>query len=116
MPKITAHQLDDIKSKAQKPKGDWIKVGLSTCGISAGADKVFETLKEEIEKKKLNVRIERCGCAGMCHAEPLVEVSVEGLPRVTYGRVDKDVAQEIVDRHVQGKKLLDGHIYQIKVN
>ena len=51
MTKLTAARLDEIKSQARKKSGDWIKVGLSTCGISAGADKVFKALNEEKERR-----------------------------------------------------------------
>ena len=115
MTKLTANKLDEIRSRIQKDKGDWIKVGLSTCGISAGADEVFEVLIAEKDKRGLDIKIERCGCAGMCHAEPLVEVAVQGLPSVVYGWVDKVVAVEIMDKHVVGKKLLNNHIFNAKV-
>lgn len=108
--------IKKIRSQAQKNKGDWIKVGMSTCGIAAGADTVYATFVEEKEKRKLSIAIEKCGCAGMCHAEPLVEVCVEGLPCVTYGHVDKETAVKIIDKHVLGKFLLNDHIYSIKAD
>ncbi len=108
--------LDQIKSQGQKRKGDWIKVGMSTCGIAAGADKVFKTLVEEKEKRKAEIAIEQCGCSGMCHAEPLVEVCVQGMPTVVYGGVDEETAIKIIDKHASGKYLLNDHIFNIKVN
>jgi (2Fe-2S) ferredoxin len=108
--------FSQIRAQAQKHKGDWIKVGMSTCGIAAGADTVYATFIEEKEKRKLEINIEKCGCAGMCYAEPLVEVCVKGLPCVTYGRVDKETAIKIIDKHVLGKFLLNDHIYSIKAD
>ena len=105
--------FDEIKKKNQKKQGDWIKVGMSTCGIAAGADKVFSKFQEEKDRRHLEIRIEQCGCAGMCYAEPLVEILVAGMPRVTYGRVDEQVAVDIINQHILQNRLLDDHIYKI---
>ncbi len=105
--------LAAIKHNRQGRKGDWIRVGLSTCGIAAGADKVFSVLKEEVAKRNLDISVERCGCVGQCYAEPLVEVAIAGLPRVTYGQIDAKDAVAIIERHVCNKKLLQDRIYKI---
>lgn len=99
---------------SSKGKDNWIKVGMSTCGIAAGAQEVFDYFLDELKDKGMAVSVLRCGCAGKCYAEPLVEVKVSGLPAVTYGNVDKKVASEIVKRHIKEKKLLDGYIYGIR--
>jgi len=112
--RLTKNKLDEIRAKARKKKGDWIKVGMSTCGIAAGADEVFRVLKEETSKRNLGLRVEQCGCAGMCYAEPLVEVCVQGMPHVVYGGVDQNTAMEIIEKHILGKKLLNDRIYQVK--
>jgi len=91
----------------------WIRVGYSTCGIAAGAKEVFDALNEEVRARSLDVAVMKCGCAGLCSAEPLVEVNTDGMPRVFYGKVTRDVAQKIVEEHVHQKKLVEGHIYQI---
>lgn len=105
--------LAAIKQDRQNRKGDLIRVGMSTCGIAAGADKVFAVLKEEVAKRNLSVSVERCGCVGQCYAEPLVEVAVAGLPQVTYGQIDAKDAVSIIERHVCNKKLLQDRIYKI---
>jgi len=115
MEKFTPQALDKIREAKQQAPMNWIKVGMSTCGIAAGADKVFQILKEEIKKHDLTVKVEQCGCAGMCYAEPLVEVCIEGMPQVTYGTVDEETALRIVNKHVLGKFLLNDHIFNVKV-
>lgn len=116
MSKMTPEQLDELKSQGQVKTGNWIKVGMSTCGIAAGADVAFATLSEEVQKRNLDITVGQCGCAGKCYAEPLVEVYVEGMPQVVYGTVDKETAIAIVEKHVEGKQLLNDHIYNVKVN
>lgn len=107
-------QLNEMKSKSKISSANWIKVGLSTCGIAAGADAAFQTLKQEAQKHNLDIRVERTGCAGMCFAEPLVEVCVEGMPRIVYGQVDKETAVKIITDHVLGKEIINDHVFKIK--
>lgn len=109
---ISKFNLDRIKNSQEKK--DWVKVGLSTCGIAAGADEVFLFLSEELKKRGVNIEVLRCGCLGKCYAEPLVEVKIAGLPVVTYGTVDKTVALDIIEKHIISKKLVNGYIYGIK--
>jgi (2Fe-2S) ferredoxin len=93
---------------------NWIKVGLSTCGIAAGADEVFKTLVEEVKKRNLDISVKRTGCTGMCYAEPLVEVKVDGMPMVMYGKVTKDIAHKILEEHVCAKHLVKDAIFECR--
>lgn len=111
---MTKEQLLKMKDEAvaKRPKS-WIRVGYSTCGVAAGAKEVFDALKDEIKSRNLAVEVSKCGCLGLCSAEPLVEVSVDGVPKVFYGKVTRDVAHKIVDEHICQKKLVEGHIFEI---
>lgn len=115
MEKITREYLDKISSGPRKTPGNYIRVGMSTCGIAAGADEVFATLVEEAKKRNLQIEVKKCGCVGMCFAEPLVEVAVEGLPPVIYGKVNKEIAAKILEKHVAGKILVNEYIFDLKV-
>lgn len=110
MATMTAQDFETIKESVQNGSKNWIKVGMSTCGIAAGASKTYRALEDELVKQGQSVSLRTCGCLGMCHAEPLVEVCIEGLPRVVYCRVDEDCAREIVRGHVMGRKLLQDYI------
>ena len=113
MEKLSIEKLDKIRNLSKEAK-NWIKVGMSTCGIAAGADKTYQVLAEEIKNHQLKISLEKCGCAGMCFAEPLVEVFVEGIPRVTYGLVDEKMAKDIINHHILNHSLVNDHIYSIK--
>jgi NADP-reducing hydrogenase subunit HndB len=104
-------QNPDVVTSTPKESEEYIKVGMSTCGIAAGADEIFNTLQAEIQKRGLPVKVSKCGCIGMCFAEPLVEVKVMGLPVVRYGKVNKAVALDIVEKHLVEKQLVNGYIY-----
>ena len=95
-------QLDQIRKKRQGAK-NWIKVGVSTCGIAAGAMEVLRAFEAELQGQDIDVSLSKCGCAGMCYAEPLVEVNVDGAAPVLYGRVDPATVKEIVRCHVVDK-------------
>jgi len=88
-----------------------IKVGMSTCGLGAGAQEIYDYLKTEVEQKKLPITVKKVGCLGMCFAEPLVEVDVTGTPHVLYGKVDLTIAKKILNTHIRDKRLIHDHIY-----
>jgi NADH-quinone oxidoreductase subunit F len=79
-----------------------IKVGLGTCGVSAGAEKTFEAIKHEIEKQNIQALLKETGCNGMCFREPLVEVIDDGDHSFLYGDVTPEKAQRIMNEHVLG--------------
>ncbi|NUQ50683.1 MAG: NADH-quinone oxidoreductase subunit F, partial [Phycisphaerae bacterium] len=56
----------------------------------------------------LAIDVRAVGCVGMCHAEPLVEVSVEGAPRTMYAEVGVDAAARILEEHVAHGRTLPG--------
>jgi len=51
-----------------------VLVGLGTCGISAGGEKVFQALHNELKEHPGAFVLKETGCIGMCYREVLVEV------------------------------------------
>ena len=51
-----------------------IMVGQGSCGISAGAGKVYEALQNAIAEKHVDARVSVTGCIGMCFLEPIVDI------------------------------------------
>ncbi len=51
-----------------------IKVGQGSCGIAAGAGKVFNALQRELSKVGANAELTTVGCIGMCYLEPIVDL------------------------------------------
>ena len=115
MTRLCAQDIDRIQQQAQEQAGEYIRVGMSTCGVAAGADEVYQALVEEAQKRKVAIAIHKCGCLGMCYAEPLVEVRVQGLPVVVYGRVTRDIAHDIIEKHVCNKVLVNDAIFELEV-
>ncbi len=77
------------------PIKDKVVVGMGTCGISSGANIIFDILKNE----KLNIDVLPVGCIGACKYEPIVEVYRDNV-RTTYVKVDKDKIRRIIDEHI----------------
>lgn len=91
-----------------------IKVGLGTCGISAGGRAVYSVLEEEIARNDLTVTLQVTGCMGMCYDEVLVEL-LDGDESHLYGKVTPDMAREIIKRHVMAGKAIPEWIVKGKL-
>jgi NADH-quinone oxidoreductase subunit F len=84
-----------------------ITVGMATCGVSAGAEKVMDSLKSLAEAhKNIPINIGSTGCIGMCYREPLVEIS-DGMNRYLYADVTEEKLKSIFDSHVLGNTPVD---------
>ncbi|MEN8164063.1 MAG: NADH-quinone oxidoreductase subunit NuoF [Acidobacteriota bacterium] len=87
-----------------------ILVGMSTCGMSAGAKDTYKALEGLVDGSDNELTF--TGCIGMCFKEPLVEIR-EGDRRTIYGHVDKKRAKEIYETHVAGgEEIPDYIVYQ----
>lgn len=113
--KITKEYLDNCAGKPVAAPDNCIKVGMSSCGIAAGAQKVFDIFKEEAAKHRIEITIKPCGCNGACHSEPLVEVAIKGMPVVTYGNVTPEVALRIFENHIIEKRMVHDSIVDMPV-
>ena len=110
--KLREEKRGAMTRRTEGPRPVEIVIGMATCGIAAGAKTTFDAFLKELEENNLDdVEVRQTGCMGLCHAEPTVEVSVEGMPPVIYGKVDAEVARRIVRKHVIGKLLINDHIY-----
>lgn len=77
-----------------------VLVGLASCGIAAGAAKVFDTLQTYRTSEKLSFDLQRTGCIGMCFREPLVEV-IDETGSYLYGEVTPERSIEILNKHIE---------------
>lgn len=85
-----------------------IQVGMGTCGIAAGADRIYAYLKETIENENIEgVDLVQVGCIGECSFEPLVEVVETNGERTLYVNITKQRAEEIMKEHIIGGEKID---------
>lgn len=86
-----------------------VLVGLASCGIAAGAAKVFDKIKGIKDSEKLPFELKRTGCIGMCYREPLVEI-IDDTGSYLYGEVDEERAVEIIEKHVKRQEPLKDYV------
>ncbi len=77
-----------------------ITVGLASCGIAAGAQKVYDAFQAALAGSP--VQLDFSGCMGMCYNEPLVEVRGPDGRRYIYGRISAESVERIVQEHLLG--------------
>ena len=94
-----------LKLKPDRPR---IAVGLSTCGIAVGGERLFERLKEIITAGGHDIALVRVGCIGFCKEEPFVNITIPGRPLVILHRASVDDAEAIV------KAVLNGGVLEEK--
>jgi NADP-reducing hydrogenase subunit HndB len=119
MAKLTLDDLRKLRDAKQKAiekrdpsnKDAQIIVGMGTCGIAAGAKETFNAIIDELDAKGItHVLVRQTGCMGLCHSEPTVEVLVQDMPAVIYGKVGAELGRKIVNEHIVNKHLIDNHI------
>ena len=78
-----------------------VTVAMGTCGIAAGARDAMKAILDTIEENEIeDVLVTQTGCIGLCAFEPIVDVQIGELPKVTYGMVTPDRARSIILEHV----------------
>jgi NADH:ubiquinone oxidoreductase subunit F (NADH-binding)/NAD-dependent dihydropyrimidine dehydrogenase PreA subunit/(2Fe-2S) ferredoxin len=91
-----------------------IFIGMGTCGLAAGAKKVEEAIKNELEKLNISAVIEPTGCIGFCAKEVIVDIKLPGSERISYAEittklVSKLIQKTIVEKRIFREKLLGTH-------
>jgi len=88
-----------------------IKVGMGSCGIAAGAQKVYDRLLHLQKLHPNTFYLTKTNCIGMCYCEPLVEIS-SGMYSVIYGSVSEEKLDKIFQSHIlNGKMLVEEVVY-----
>ncbi|MGB9748227.1 MAG: NADH-ubiquinone oxidoreductase-F iron-sulfur binding region domain-containing protein [Candidatus Woesearchaeota archaeon] len=80
-----------------------ISVGLASCGISAGALKVYEEFKEQIKNRK-GFLLKRVGCIGFCYQEPIVEIKKDDFATLIFSKVKPEDVSSILDSIINDKQ------------
>jgi NADH-quinone oxidoreductase subunit F len=83
-----------------------INIGLGSCCMAKGSDRLFEELQKSVEETGAQVLVKRVGCVGMCHRTPMIEVAIPGKPGVFYSGLAPGQARELVLRHFKPRGLM----------
>ena len=79
-----------------------ILVGEGSCGIAAGAEKVYSALQKALAGTAHTLGV--TGCIGMCYLEPIVDVYPEGGDVIRLVRVKPEDAEKILTFLNDGSK------------
>jgi NADH:ubiquinone oxidoreductase subunit F (NADH-binding)/Pyruvate/2-oxoacid:ferredoxin oxidoreductase delta subunit len=91
----TQNQLSVLrKEKICKPV---IYVGCGTCGLGAGADKTLSEATRFVTERSIDAEIIEVGCIGLCSSEPLMDVHLPGMNRISFERVVGEKVFGILD-------------------
>ena len=102
--KEQATQKRDIKTASGQAQ---VTVAMGTCGIAAGARETMKAVLDTIEGDSLQgIIVTQTGCIGLCEWEPIVQVTIGDQPKVTYGKVTPERAQQILKEHVVGGQVV----------
>ena len=121
MPKINIEDLDRISEEIRKAtllrEGAGrakITVHMGTCGISAGARTIMNTLLNEIDKRDIkDIILTTSGCAGLCSKEPMATVELKGEAPVKYIELTHEKICKIFSEHVIGGKIVKEYVLAI---
>jgi len=86
-------------------------VGLGSCGIAAGAGKVYDKIMAIKKAENLTFELKKTSCVGMCYREPLVEI-IDDNGHYLYGEIDEERAIEVIDRHVVQHNPIKDYVVQ----
>ena len=73
-----------------------ITVGMGTCGRGNGAEGIYQSFVQQIDKSGADIYLASVGCFGSCFQEPLVTVRLPGMPMVILRRVQPNDVVRIV--------------------
>ena len=71
-----------------------VVVGQGSCGIAAGAGKVYSALEKALSDKSV---LTITGCVGMCYLEPIVDIYLDNGEMTRLVRVSQDDAENIAE-------------------
>jgi NADP-reducing hydrogenase subunit HndB len=103
------------KKQVKAASGDvQVIVAMGTCGIAAGARETMKSVLNYIETNNLSgITVTQTGCMGMCEEEPILQVVAGTSPKVVYGKVTAEVAEQIMKQHVQNGTPVKDHVLSV---
>jgi NADP-reducing hydrogenase subunit HndB len=98
---LKKQQLKETSGKTE------VVVGMGTVGIAAGARETLKAILDMIEKDNLSdIIIRQTGNIGLDSYEPIVQVILPGEEKVSYGKVNPEMARRIMKEHVLGGEIV----------
>lgn len=104
----TRKHLDAFKREIllEEHKEPVILIGMGTCGLANGANRVHAAILAELEKLNLKVRVIPTGCVGYCSKEVIVDIKLPGYPRLCYCQVKPEDVPELLQKTLVEKTVV----------
>ena len=83
-----------------------ILIGMGTCGLANGAQKVYDAFAEQLKEKNIKARIISTGCVGYCAKEVIVDIKLPGHPRISYAEVKPEDVPELIEKTIENKQIV----------
>lgn len=82
-----------------------VTVGLGSCGIASGATDIYNLFSAAIERFVLPIELKITGCVGMCHREPIIELTDKKGNVTTYVDLNITKAKQILSEHIGNNEI-----------
>ena len=92
-------EFNDVRERGMArfaPTMPRITVGMGTCGRGNGAEGIYQSFSQLIDKSGADILLAGVGCFGPCFQEPLVTVRLPGMPMVILRRVQPNDVSRII--------------------
>ncbi len=109
VPRMLAEFLEAEKSGGLKRGGvsrdgnpalGEIRVGLGSCCVAGGSEKVRLAVDTALARARSQVHVKHVSCVGMCHQTPLLEIRLPERPPALYAKVQAEDVAAIIARHI----------------
>ncbi len=100
-----ALSTEEIRLRPAAPGVVEVHVGLGSCCMAKGSDKLFHALQHSAAKSDGKIAVKRVGCVGMCHRTPMVEVTPPGQPGTYYSDLTPSQASALVRHYLRPRSV-----------
>ncbi|MBU2552921.1 MAG: NADH-quinone oxidoreductase subunit NuoF [Bacteroidetes bacterium] len=90
LPEFTARYT---RKQIEKPV---IFIGAGTCGLGAGAAKTLAQTRLYLENNHIDAEVVEVGCIGLCSAEPLLDIQLPGLNRISFQKITAEKVDAVL--------------------
>lgn len=111
----THERYEELKRqlRIEKPYEEpdsWIRIGMDSGGIAAGAQRLKRLFEEQVQKAGLDTVVGQTGSYGYSFLDPIVEARTAEGQTLLYGQVNADDVEKVVTAIANNKGLLNDHI------
>lgn len=95
--------VKEENTREVKENGAEIRIGLDSCCVAGGTDKIELALDAALAELDSKVPIKHVSCVHMCHQVPVIEVIEKGKKPALYVKVEPENVADIVTHHFKPK-------------